>query len=261
MQIPIQNIYYLLCYAWDRLEERELVQVSAQDCLTLPDLLSQVLVNGITHLVKRGIFHAYLSTEQTEATLRGRLLLTASLRQNTFVQGKAVCEIDDFSANQLPNQILKSTLALLLRIPTLSNRNAVLNLYDRLATVSTLPLTDTLFARQPRYPSLYPFLLNVCELVHRNLLVEEGKGSYLFRDFWRDEKQMARLFEDFIRNFYRHELPLWHVHRENITWKFIASAEDQALLPLMQTDVSLESKDRQIILDAKYYTETFQRNF
>ena len=37
-KIPIQNIYYLLCYAWNRLEERDIVDVSGIDSTNLVDL-------------------------------------------------------------------------------------------------------------------------------------------------------------------------------------------------------------------------------
>ena len=54
MDIPIQNIYYLLCYAWDKLAERDIVDVQPIDQTTLTDLFAQVLINGTHHLVKRG---------------------------------------------------------------------------------------------------------------------------------------------------------------------------------------------------------------
>ncbi len=41
--IPIQNIYFLLCYAWNQLEERDLVEINAEDTTSLQDLLARVL--------------------------------------------------------------------------------------------------------------------------------------------------------------------------------------------------------------------------
>ena len=38
MKIPILNIYYLLCYAWDRLREGQIVDVSALDSHDLSNL-------------------------------------------------------------------------------------------------------------------------------------------------------------------------------------------------------------------------------
>jgi 5-methylcytosine-specific restriction enzyme subunit McrC len=50
-EIPIQNICYLLCYAWDTLEERDLVAVNALKSKDLPNLLARVLVNGLRLLL------------------------------------------------------------------------------------------------------------------------------------------------------------------------------------------------------------------
>src|SRR5438128_539289 len=36
--IPIDNLYYLLCYSWNRLEDRDLVDVSALPHKDLPNL-------------------------------------------------------------------------------------------------------------------------------------------------------------------------------------------------------------------------------
>ena len=41
VNIPIQNIYYLLCYAWDKLTEKEVVGVEAIDTTTLADLFAR----------------------------------------------------------------------------------------------------------------------------------------------------------------------------------------------------------------------------
>ena len=43
MEIPIQNIYYLLCYAWDKLEEKELIDVDPVGMTELVDLFARVL--------------------------------------------------------------------------------------------------------------------------------------------------------------------------------------------------------------------------
>ncbi len=41
MSIPIENIYYLLCYAWNKLDEKDRVAVSAEDYTKLLDLLAK----------------------------------------------------------------------------------------------------------------------------------------------------------------------------------------------------------------------------
>ena len=60
MNIPILNVYYLLCYAWDKLAEREVVAMHALNSMTLADLFARVLINGTNHLLKRGFDRGYI---------------------------------------------------------------------------------------------------------------------------------------------------------------------------------------------------------
>ena len=46
MTIPITNIYYLLCYAWDRLDEKDVVDVHPEEEKDLADLFARVLVSA-----------------------------------------------------------------------------------------------------------------------------------------------------------------------------------------------------------------------
>ena len=55
MAVPVQNIYYLLCYAWDALEEAERIDVSPEQSLTLTDLFARVLISGAGQLLVRGV--------------------------------------------------------------------------------------------------------------------------------------------------------------------------------------------------------------
>ncbi|MDP8235149.1 MAG: hypothetical protein P9M08_02070 [Candidatus Erginobacter occultus] len=43
-------------------------------------------------------------------------------------------------------------------------------------------------------------------MVYTHELAREGEGEYRFRDFFRDERAMAGIFENFVRNFYQEEL-------------------------------------------------------
>jgi 5-methylcytosine-specific restriction enzyme subunit McrC len=104
---------------------------------------------------------------------------------------------------------------------------------------------------------LYGFILKVCQLVYENSMPAETTGAWKFSDFTRDEQKMNQLFEAFIRNFYRIEQKLYKVRRENIDWQL--TPEDVAYkkyLPIMETDITLESKTHKIIIEAKYYRET-----
>ena len=261
--IPIRNIYYLLCYAWNKLEESELVDVCAEDESDLLNLLGRVLLTGTKTLLKRGIDRQYLSENEVYQGIKGKVNMTDSLRKNLFSKGLSICEFDELSADILPNQILKTTLQNLIQIPSISPvlkqeiRTIIYHLYE----VSQIVLTDTIFHQVQinRSNSFYVFLLNISELIHKNLLVNEETGNFQFKDFLRDERQMARLFEEFIRNFYKIEIPEAQVFREDLRWKM--AGDTHQFLPKMQTDISIKINERKFIIDAKYYQETLQKYY
>ena len=72
---------------------------------------------------------------------------------------------------------------------------------------------------------------------------------------------MARLFEAFVKNFYKIETD-FSVSSDSITWQFESdNAEDLEMLPTMLTDITLQSKSQKVIIDTKYYKEAFQTRF
>lgn len=69
--------------------------------------------------------------------------------------------------------------------------------------------------------------------------------------------KLARVFEEFILNFFRFERPELSIKKEKISW--VASSttpENMAYLPTMETDISVRSASKTLIIDAKYYKET-----
>jgi 5-methylcytosine-specific restriction enzyme subunit McrC len=111
--IPIENIYYLLCYAWDKLEQGRFVDVSRLKSTELVDLFAAVLIQGVERLAKRGLERTYTTREEEFPGIRGRVDLLQTERRLLRKHGRAACRYDELSANSLPNQIIKSTLKLL----------------------------------------------------------------------------------------------------------------------------------------------------
>jgi 5-methylcytosine-specific restriction enzyme subunit McrC len=133
-------------------------------------------------------------------------------------------------------------------------------LYREFDGIDDIPLTRMAFRRVQlrRNARFYKFLLSICEIVAGSWLIDEETGEYRFRDFLRDPKRMARLYENFILNFYRIERPDLDVRKEAIRW-MASSDDDDALsyLPRMETDISIRDGQETLIVDAKYYQETF----
>ena len=263
MKIPIKNIYYLLCYAWNKLEESSLIGVSANEESELVNLLAKVLLSGVKTLLKRGLEQQYLSQNETYQGIKGKLDISQSFKRNLFVKGLAVCEYDELSSDILANQILKTTLVNLYRTEELDTklRFEIKSILWRMNEVSEIKISEEIFRQidTPKSNILYSFLLNISELIHLNLIPNQIEGRFTFRDFVQDERQMAKVFEEFIRNFYKIEVPEAKVYREDLHWKM--AGENTQFLPKMQTDISMKLNGKNLIIDAKYYTETLQKYY
>lgn len=264
-RIPVQNIYYLLCYAWNKLEESKVVDVNAEDITKLSDLFAKVLITGTTYLLKKGLDRDYRSREETGRRIKGKILLASSVKQNLFQKSMARCEYDELNYDVLHNQIIKSTIGTLLKIKELNQdlRRSLITLYRRFPRISDIPMTTQKFrqVRLHRNNCFYDFLLKVCEIINEAVLIDERTGDYKFKDFLRDEKAMSDLFEAFVRNFYKKEQDAYSVSSEWINWYLEKAGGDDLFLPGMLTDISLAAKDgsRKIIIDTKYYRDGFKK--
>lgn len=265
MQIPIQNIYYLLCYAWNKLEESEIVNVNEIDSTELIDLFAKVLSNSCSRLLKQGLDRYYVEHEDVIMGIKGKFNFSATIKQNVLPLSKTACIYDEFDYDILHNQILKTTIGKLLRTKNLDSsiKDELYKVYLKLPPISEIVIREAMFnqIRLHRNNYHYDFILKVCQIVNENLLIDESKGNYKFQDFTREEKAMARLFEAFVRNFYKIETD-FSVSSDSIKWQFESdNAEDLDMLPAMLTDITLQGKNKKIIIDTKYYKEAFQNRY
>jgi 5-methylcytosine-specific restriction enzyme subunit McrC len=261
--IPIQNVYYLLLYAWDALEQIDTHAVAAEPETQVLDLLAAVLNHGIDRLLRQGLHRAYLSRQETIPGVRGKLDVSATVKADLLRRARTTCEFDELSHDILHNRILKSTLRHLLRTDGLDARlrEPIRSTWHRLHEVAEIPLNDRAFRRVQfhRNNRLYRFLLDVCRLLQEYLIPNEASGRFTFRNFLREQKRMRALFERFIRNFFRRHATGYDVDAELLRWEnTTGSAQDLALLPGMRTDVSLRRPGLVLVIDAKYYRETLQ---
>lgn len=280
MKIPIKNIYYLLCYAWNKLEESQRIEVAVEDKTQLLDLFAKVLITATKVLLKRGMDRDYIEKIQEINAVKGKLQVSQTLKQNLLSKQKTLCTFDDFSFNILQNQILLSTIQRLIQTKNIDKnlKKELIFLQRKFPqTIEKIHLKNALFSQIKihRNNRFYGFVMNICQFIFENTLPSEKQKdrqeSYIFSDFTRDERKMNILFEAFIRNFYKIEQTKFTtVKKEIIKWNFednfeLQSEDDDtenySYLPQMETDISLENETEKIIIDAKYYQETMRVNY
>jgi len=261
--IPILNIYYLLCYAWNHVQHQDTARLQFQPHHTASDLLGKVLAGGVNHLVRRGLDRGYLERREDLAGIRGKFAVSETVKRALKARARAACDFEELSPDILRNRILQASLLRLLSrggIDLSSDvRKEVRSAFRKMPAVSPLRLTRGAFTRVQLAGGnrkLYRFLLSVCRLIHDSLLVDERTGRTVFRDFRRDKATMWRLFEGFALGFYRREQSEFRVRGQSpIRWSGTEGTSDanRALVPGMKADLVLESSHRRIIIDTKFY--------
>lgn len=261
MNIPIQNIYYLLSYAWNKAEitsESALVGQEAGE--NVVNLLASMLLPETRKLIKQGLATEYVSRVRQVKGIKGKLLLNETFRLTQEpITGQTICSVEELSPDTLPNQILKTTLLQLQQFGELAQnlKKELEVLLSGFVLVQTITPAIILFKkiRLPQHQQeRYRFILNCCTFIRQNLLPVSGRQEFAFKSFLTDKKQMAAIFEAFVRNFYRLEQFIFQVKSEKINWQGQGTTEEaQNYLPAMFTDISLESSSRKIIIDTKFY--------
>ncbi|MBD3362872.1 5-methylcytosine-specific restriction endonuclease system specificity protein McrC [Candidatus Dojkabacteria bacterium] len=269
--IPIKNIYFMLSYAWKKLPESEIASISSYENTDLINLFAKVLANGLNYLYKKGFQKNYILNNQEIKGVKGKIIFNETFNSLSFIKASLHCEFDEFSINILPNKIIKSTIRKLLSSKEIDTeiKASLVGYYRYLREVDEIEIQKKHFkmVRIDRNNSFYEFLLNICEVILKNLFLDEEDGKIKFRNFVKEESTMAMVFENFVRNFYEIELykkfPDSNVRSEAIEWILDEPVFgfSKQYLPKMKTDISISCGEIKYIIDTKFYKTTLKKHY
>ena len=250
--IPIQNVYYMLSYAFQVLNEQGYKNIATEKFNNTAELMAAILAKGIAIQIKRGLGKVYIPQTEAMSSLRGKLDITESIKTQTMLKKQMICSYDEFSVNGMMNRIIKSTVELLLKSDISKQRKKELRkLMVYLGDVETVDLYSVNWnMRFDRNNQTYRLLISICYLVVKGLLQTNSDGTTKLMDFL-DEQRMCRLYEKFILEYYRKEHPEIIANASQILWQLDDGIG--SMLPVMQTDIMLSYQEKILIIDAKYY--------
>lgn len=259
--IRIQNIYYMLAYAFQVLNEEGYKQVATEDFEYASDLFAGILAKGINNQIKRGLNREYISKTEAIISPAGKINVSTSIVQNSMLKKKLVCDYDEFTENSYMNKILKTTAMLLIRCPEVSAqyKKALRKAIFYFGSVDELNLRKVQWSsiRYHRNNNTYKMLLNICYLIIESMLMTEQDGSQKLARYI-DDQRMHRLYEKFVLEYYRKHYPQFNASAAIINWD-VGSGRIE-YLPKMQSDITLRYKGKTLIIDTKYYEHTMQTN-
>jgi len=263
--IPVENIYYLYCYAWRHfmpVQDRDVIIEQAPE--SIHDLWALVLSHTFSRQVRRGLDHGYRADEGRLSLPRGRINPVRSSATGALATAMLECSWDEFLPDTPPNRIIKATMRRLASCGDLNKKHAhrLGILWRGLSHVAdVVPTLQSIECVQlNRHNSSYRLMLDVCRLILKFLVPGDGAGEFRFKDPRRDHDHMARVFQDFLtvwfqRNCDPSEFPPVEIGPTDLEWPAVrmGSPDDLSRLPKMKTDITMRGPGRTLIIEAKYY--------
>lgn len=264
--IFIKNIYYMLAYAFQVLRQKNYDDVDAEDFDEIQDLFAAILAKGVSQQLKQGLHREYITKNEALSVMRGKLDIQGTI--NNQIQRKKLlsCEFDELSVNNIFNQILKTTITILVRDSGVKASHKA----DLKKVILFFNEVDAIEPSGIRWDSLiyqrnnknYEMLMNVCYFVLDGMLQTTDKGNYKMASF--SDEHMHKLYEKFVLEYFkRHHSYLSEVRAARVKWDLDPGTEESMIrfLPIMQTDIFLRYKDQVLIIDTKYYGHTMQMQY
>ena len=180
--IFIKNIYYMLSYAFRVLKQSNYDDVASEKFDQVQDLFAAILSKGVAQQLKQGLYREYVPMQEDLSVMRGKLNMGETVRLKVQNKQKLGCEFDEFSEDNLYNQILKVTIHRLIRAEDVApERKQALRRVSvyfgnvRLIQPDHIAWNRLIYQRSNRN---YELLLNICYLVLNGMLQTTEDGSY-----------------------------------------------------------------------------------
>lgn len=261
--IVIRNIFYMLTYAFQQLRQNNYEKIACEEFDNIYDLFAEILSKGISGQLKQGLHREYIPHSETLSTIRGKINLSKTIKYRIQRSNKLECEFDVYTENNQLNQILKSTMLLLFRHAKVKKerKRMLKELLIFFSNIDSLDLSAIKWStiRIERNNRTYQMLINICRFVHEEYIQTTENGGFKMRKF--SDEYMNRLYEKFILEYYKKHHPELHPRSSRIEWNIEPQDSTLDIIPEMLSDITLTSKNRVLIIDAKYYGKTMQYNF
>ena len=252
----------MLTYAFQSLRQSNFEEIAAEDFENIHDMFAAILSKGVAVQLKQGLYREYIQNSEELSVLRGKLNLQGTVKNKLQHKQKLACDYDELSENNLFNQILKTTMQILVRQKNVKQEHKVvlkknLVFFDGVEAIEPSQIKWNLI-RYQRNNQSYRMLLNICYLVLDGLLLSTEAGTVKLATFL-DERAMHSLYEKFILEYFRYHHPEYKANPDTIPWDIDDGMIE--FLPTMVTDITLKQGEKTLIIDAKYYAHTMQSQF
>ncbi|MBR1386112.1 MAG: hypothetical protein IJ568_04720 [Bacilli bacterium] len=254
----VRNIYYMLCYSFygEQLNEKDEANLGDEAFDNIYNLFSLLLCLILKKEIKKGLHREYINTNEEIGTIRGKIDINETIKKNSLVKKKIICNFDEYSENCLLNQIIKTTMFYLVKSKKIGTetKNELKKLLYYFNNVDIID-TKTIKWDQVRFNRnniSYKFVLDLCKLILKGLIVSDRVGKNKFKEYL-DDARVSAIYENFIKSYYRKHYP----ELKASSRRFCLSDKPIMNIPSVKTDITMEYEDRMLIIDAKFYNKIY----
>lgn len=254
----------MLTYAFKELKHNNYEHIAGESFENIYDLFAEILSKGVSYLLKQGLHKEYILKEDALTTLRGKLNLQETIKEKLSQRARLACEYDELTINNIFNKIIKTTIDILLNKSDVKveRKRLLKNLmlyFDGVDNIVTSTIQWNLL-RYDRNSRTYQMLHSICYFILQNLLLSTEQGNTKMPHF--SDEHMNLLFQRFVMEYYKKHHPEYKPSAKQIKWNFCEGHSSySAMLPIMQSDITLSLGERTLIIDTKYYSKNLQEHY
>ena len=264
--ILIKNIFHMLAYSYKGLNNSVEDILGAEEFNEIENLFASILLVWMTRQFKQGLYREYVDQIDDLSTVRGKIDIEGTIKNKISHRQLLTCEFSDLAVDNIFNQIIKSSMLLLLRSENVSNdlkirlrRNLLLLSSVNEIDLFKLDWSNLIFNKANK---VYEWPIGVCHFLIEGLLPsKENSNKHYQFDI---DKNLSKLFETFVLNYFRlHYVKLFSIDSGNILWGEtpIEKTSSSYRLPVMNADIRFKRDNRILIIDTKYYSKVLQSHF
>ncbi len=253
----------MLAYAFQILKQGEYAYIDKENFENIEDLFAEILFKAISRQLKQGLYREYISQTDDIPLLKGKVNICGTMNNLIHQRQLINCEFDELSKNNFYNRILKTSLLVLftskIKLESYKKLKMLLMYFNDVDIIHPKTINWRALCFQKNNQT-YEILMNICYFILHNAIYSDSVGQYKMPNFM--DEHMNILYEKFILEYYKQEYAdKLKVRSAQIQWD-ISNKHEVENLPVMQSDVFLESKTGKsvLIIDAKYYKHVLLSN-
>lgn len=259
----IKNIFYMLAYVYDQYQYKDISKLGNEEFNNFENLYAAIITTLMKKQLKMGIARSYVDKVENISNLKGKINLSESIKINSIVNRRLVCEYDDYTEDIMENKVIKYTLLQMLKNSDVSKelKTNIKGILRYLSEVNVGELNKntiiyTSFNISDKFKN-YKLILYVCYLYNNSLLLnilDEDESLYSYSN----HQEIHSLYENFVLKYYRYHYPNLKAKGTELKWN---ENSNNSILPSMYTDINLYGEDTTLIIDTKFYSRMYSSNW